>query len=58
MKVKRFIITRVIKQKFEVEALNKNEALKICNEDGDPYSIEVVKESVKIIKQDSDLWEE
>lgn len=46
MKLERWIVTRIVEEKFESYGETKQEALNNCNSYGNPYSVIVKKESV------------
>jgi len=46
-----WIITKIIEQKFEVEGKTKEDAIQDCNENGNPYSVKIIKETARRIKE-------
>lgn len=47
---KLYIVTRTVKKKYEVMATSKEKAKEAAAERGDPHSVTVVKETVKLSK--------
>ena len=48
--MKHYIITKIIEEKYSIEAKSKEEAKRIMEERGDPTAITVKKETIKIHK--------
>jgi hypothetical protein len=45
---KTYTVRRIVEELYEVEAASKKEALDKVGENGDPHSITVIKETVKL----------
>lgn len=48
--LKYFVITRYIKEEFQVEAFDREDAKRILGEDGSCPSVTLIKETVKQVK--------
>jgi N-acetylglucosamine kinase-like BadF-type ATPase len=50
-KTERWLVIRIVEQRFESLGNTKEEALENCAEYGDPHSVRIVKETISKIKE-------
>ena len=53
--MKHWIITKTVIEKYEVWGATKEEAIENCSKYGDPFSVTIAKETVKLVENTAKL---